>query len=112
MAGGWDQLSEAFHTVHRERFGFDRPGEAIELVNVRAISSGRPPITWEDLPTLGSGGEPVSEDGVWQRSTLPPGFVIVGPGVVIEENSATLLESGDRLVVLDDGTLQITVSGG
>jgi len=112
MAGGWDQLSEAFHTVHRERFGFDRPGEAIELVNVRAISSGRPPITWEDLPTLGSGGEPVSEDGVWQRSTLPPGFVIVGPGVVIEENSATLLESGDRLIVLDDGTLQITVSGG
>jgi hypothetical protein len=28
--------------------------------------------------------------------------------VVVEENSATLLEEGDRLLVLDDGTLEIS----
>ncbi|MGH3651152.1 MAG: hydantoinase/oxoprolinase family protein, partial [Acidimicrobiia bacterium] len=71
VSGGWDQLSEVFHIAHRERFGFDRPGEGIEVVNVRHVASGDPPLTWEDLPTLGADRQPVGDDGVWQRSTLP-----------------------------------------
>jgi hypothetical protein len=40
---------------------------------------------------------------------MPVGWEIEGPGVVVEDNSATLLEPGDRLVVLDDGTLAIAL---
>jgi hypothetical protein len=30
--------------------------------------------------------------------------------VVIEDNSATLLEDGDRMTVLEDGTMEIAVT--
>ncbi len=105
--GDWAYLRSRFETMHRERFGFDRPGEPIETVNLRATASGSPPLTWDDLPTVHVTGDPRGLDGVWQRSTLPAGYGIEGPGVVVEANSATLLEGQDRLVVLDDGTLEI-----
>ncbi len=105
--GDWGGLATRFHEAHRARFGFDRPGEAVEVVNVRATASGPPPLTWDDLPLAPAHGPPVGGDGVWQRRSLPVGHVLDGPAVVVEENSAVLLESGDRLTVLDDGTLQI-----
>jgi N-methylhydantoinase A len=104
----WEQLTVRFHTAHRERFGFDRPGENVEVVNVRAVAIGRPPITWADLPTVSEDAVPVGGDGVWQRSSLPAGFETPGPAVIIEDNSASLLESEDRMTVLEDGSLEIT----
>lgn len=106
--GDWPSIAGRFHVVHRERFGFDRPGERVEVVNLRAVAEGNPPIIWSDLPPLVGKGEPVESGGVWQRDSLPPGFEVAGPAVVIEENSAVLLEDDDRLCVLDDGTLRIT----
>jgi hypothetical protein len=44
---------------------------------------------------------------VWQRDTLPAGFEMTGPGVIVEENSAVLIQHDDRLVVLEDGSLEI-----
>lgn len=104
----WMAVDSAFHAAHLERFGFDRPEEATELVNVRAVAVGSPPIRWADLPVSASASHPVGEDGVWQRHTFPVGFEVEGPGVVVEDNSVTLLEEGDRLAVLDDATLEIT----
>lgn len=108
--GGWEEISREFHSAHRERFGFDRPDEPVELVNVRAVATGLPPVTWSDLSPARSDSDPVGSRGTWQRSSLPVGFELDGPGVVVEENSATLLENGDRLTVLDDGTLEIAPS--
>lgn len=104
----WDNIVPAFHAAHRDRFGFDRPDELVELVNIRAVATGIPPITWSDLPAASTDADPVGDDGVWERSSLPARFELEGPGVVVEENSATLLEKGDRLSVLDDGTMEIT----
>ena len=106
----WTELTARFHDAHRERFGFDRPGEPVELVNVRAVASGEPPLTWHDLPPLSTAGEPAPVAGVWQRDHLPEGFSISGPAVVVESNSATLLEDGDHLTVLSDGTMRVTLS--
>jgi N-methylhydantoinase A len=105
----WPTLAQRFHDAHRERFGFDRPGEQVEVVNVRATATGEPPLSWGDLPSIESGGEPVDADGVWQRQSLPAGFALDGPVVVVEDNSATLLEEGDQMTVLADGTLEIVV---
>jgi N-methylhydantoinase A len=102
----WAMINISFHAAHRERFGFDRPSEPTELVNVRAVASGSAPMKWADLPRT----EPASsagDGGTWHRAGLQPGFEARGPGVVVEENSATLLAEGDRLLVLDDGTLEI-----
>ncbi|HSM45478.1 MAG TPA: hydantoinase/oxoprolinase family protein, partial [Acidimicrobiia bacterium] len=106
-SGSWPSVSRGFHVAHRERFGFDRLDAATEVVNVRAVASGRPPITWGDLPEASPSVAPSGGNGVWHRETLPPGFEVTGPAVVVEDNSATLLEHGDRLTVLADGTLEI-----
>ena len=74
------------------------------------MASGEPPLNWDDLPTLGVEAGPVNVGRMWRRETLPAGFSLSGPAVVVEANSATLLEEGDRLTVLDDGTLQIDVA--
>jgi len=103
----WGELASRFHAAHRERFGFERPGEEVEVVNVRAVALGKPPITWADLPAVSESTKPVGEDGIWQRASLPAGFEMKGPAVVIEDNSATLLHEDDQLTVLYDGSLEI-----
>jgi N-methylhydantoinase A/oxoprolinase/acetone carboxylase beta subunit len=104
---GWDRLRVAFETAHHRRFGFDRPGERIELVNLRSVATGVAPMTWSDLPPVSTEGPARGRDGIWERASLPAGFALRGPAMVVEANSAVLLEAGDELVVLTDGTLEI-----
>jgi N-methylhydantoinase A len=107
LLGGWGDLRTSFEEAHRQRFGFSREGEPIEVVNLRAVATGRPPMTWADLPAVGGDRVPAGRDGVWQRGSLPVGHVIVGPATVVEAGSTIALEPGDRLTVLEDGTLEI-----
>ncbi len=107
-AGSWDEIRTRFESLHRQRFGFDRPAEPIEAVNVRAAAAGSAPLSWGDLPSAPSNLTPEYRDGVWRRETLPAGFEVDGPSVVVEDNSAVLIAAEDRLRVLDDGTLEIT----
>lgn len=108
VAGSWDAIRSRFESIHRQRFGFDRPAEPIEIVNVRAAASGSAPLSWSDLPSISAHLTPVRHDAVWRRETLPAGFETEGPCLVVEDNSAVLLSHGDRLRVLIDGTLEIT----
>lgn len=105
----WEAMATGFHRAHQERFGFERPTGGLELVNLRAVASGRPPIRWSDLPLASREKTPVGRDDIWQRDSLPVGFELPGPGVIVEDNSATLLGPGDRLTVLEDGTLEIHI---
>lgn len=105
--GDWADAASRFHEAHLTRFGFERPDESVEVVNVRATARGTAPLEWSDLPQTSPASEPVARDGVWERRTLPAGFALDGPAIVVEDNSATLLESGDHLEVLSDGTLRI-----
>ena len=113
LSSDWAELRTEFEAAHRSRFGFVRPGEPIELVNIGAQVSGTPPIRWEDVPGLRASGkaQPTrassSEVAVWERQDLPPGFETMGPAIVVERDSAVWLEPGDRLSVHDDGTLEI-----
>jgi N-methylhydantoinase A len=119
LVGGWPQLRADFEKNHLARFGFVRPDQPIELINLGVEISGNPPLSWDDLPGLGGIGRPESSrtrmlvDGVstevdiWIRDTLPPGFSCRGPGLVVEKDSAVLIEPGDVLSVHDDGALEI-----
>jgi N-methylhydantoinase A/oxoprolinase/acetone carboxylase beta subunit len=104
---GWSELRAAFEAAHRRHFGFSRPGEPMELVNLRSVATGEAPMTWSDLPLRRRDRRPRHRDRVWQRESLPAGFSTEGPALVVEANSAVLLEPGDRLTILDDGTLEI-----
>ncbi len=111
----WDELRDRFETEHAARFGFARPGQPIELVDVRAVATGRAPITWTDLPPITASAPPKpdrTEDAgtsVWKRRDLPAGFEVRGPGVIVEADSAIWLDPDDRMAVDDDGTLLIEV---
>ena len=119
LTGGWPEIRSAFEQAHLARFGFDRPTEPIELINLRVEVSGPPPLYWDSMPTLPDRVAPVPARGVmavddtrrevdvWQREHLPAGFGCDGPALVVERDSAVRLEDGDRLVVHDDGTLEI-----
>jgi N-methylhydantoinase A len=111
----WGQVRDSFEQAHRSRFGFDRTGEAIELVDLRAEVIGAASLGWGDLP-LGSvdrSPSSVATTGeglvVWSRAELPAGFETRGPALIVERDSVTLLEPGDRVMVHDDSTLEISL---
>jgi N-methylhydantoinase A len=107
-APDWSAIRQAFEASHQRHFGFIRKGEPIEVVTIRSVAVGRPPLEWADVAGAPRDIEPVGRDGVWERATLPAGFDLAGPAAVVEESSAVVVESGQRLAVLDDGSLEIT----
>jgi N-methylhydantoinase A len=104
----WESTRARFEEAHGKRNGFVRREEPIEAVNLRAIATGQAPLSWDRLPAMDPSTQPVSDGNVWYRETLPPDTVIEGPALVVETNSATLIQAGDRLQVLVDGTLEVT----
>ena len=119
LSSSWDELRAEFETAHRARFGFVRSAEPIELVTVRAVMSGRPPVYWDDLPRLRPAQAPTASRSttvvgdraldvpVWARADLPSGFETRGPAIVVERDSAVWLEPDDSLSVHEDGTLEV-----
>lgn len=93
-APGWGHLRALFEAAHQRHFGFTRSDQQIEAVNIRSSAFGKPPVRWDQV------------DG--QRSNLPAGTQLEGPSVIAEDTSVLVLETGDRLLVLDDGTLEVT----
>jgi N-methylhydantoinase A len=116
---GWEALAERFHTAHRERNGFARPDDPIEVVTVRAEAIGEPTMHWSDLPAFEPVGDPERghrtiltrrgpvEASVWRRAGLSPGSGVTGPAVIEETEATTFLAPGDRCHVHESGALEI-----
>jgi N-methylhydantoinase A len=113
------QLWTAFHQAHELRFGFSIPGEIIEIVNylVTVTAGGEAP----DLPILPEAvGVPTPvghrfivfpgarlDALVYQRTDLRASQSIVGPAVIEEAASVTIVNPGQTLTVDRFGTLHI-----
>lgn len=113
----------AFHDLHLRRFGFAKENHEIEVVNVRvrmiAPSQRFDPPSKE--PTKGdgrqalTGNRPVYFDGqyhdtrVYDREALVAGDSLLGPAMITEYSSVTVLLPGDRLYVDGLGNLIIEV---
>ncbi len=116
----FDRVVEQYHAAHRDINGFARPDDPVEVVTVRAVASGRPILSWQDLPGARPGPAPMGRrrrvvvDGddvemdVWWRDALPAGIVVRGPCVIEEAVGTTFLEAEDRAEVSEDGTLEVT----
>jgi len=100
---GLAELWQRFHETHEARFGFQIPGETIELVNVSvtAIAPSHKPSPVELPPA--DGAAPVHErrqvhfEGgaeevpVYRRQALGAGHRIEGPAMIEEPASVTLI---------------------
>jgi N-methylhydantoinase A len=113
------RLRSDFIAEHRSRFGFDLEDSPVEVVNVRGVAYGEAPITWDAIgfeprstpesiqrPMWVSDNEVLVD--VWKRVTLPAGFEVEGPALIVDGTASVLAEPDDRVRVLDDGTLEIT----
>jgi 5-oxoprolinase (ATP-hydrolysing) len=100
----WTQGWEAdFARRHREQFGFDKPGHAIELVTARTTavaSAERLPEPEEPVrehrPTPLAPATPDDPVPVYRRDALSPGAAFDGPALVVEDHATTWVEPGWR----------------
>jgi len=96
---------EAFHRLHRQRYGFSDASRPVEIVNLRLrmIAAGEPYSPVQQDPVDGDGQlacyavREVYFDGgfvptsLYRRDALAPGDRIQGPAMITEYTSATVL---------------------
>ena len=121
--GAVERLRQAFLRAHEDAYGFSASGEPIQIVNLRLTARGTP-----DLPRLASlpaggrdaqaavkGSRAVDFDDaggrvechVYERARLRAGNEVVGPAVIEQFDSTTLVEPGQRAVVDGHGFLMM-----
>jgi N-methylhydantoinase A len=97
-----------FHAAHEHRYGYATVDEEVEMVNLRVVARGaraRPALPPSDGPGgdsllgrrdvwLADPAQPVS-CAVHARDRMRPGDAVVGPAVIEERTSTTLLWEGD-----------------
>lgn len=113
-------LTSAFHAAHRKTFGYDYAGQQkIELVNL--CVSGFGVIDRPQMPRLKAGDGKFAPKGarpvyfesgfvdtpLYDRATLPPGAKIVGPAIVEEFGSTTMVFPKQYVEVDPHGILVI-----
>jgi len=127
-ADGMDAFVSAFHAAHRQEYGYDIPGKAIEIVNCRLQAVGRVP----KAPLTGSAideSRPAAPDParagsraiyhgaahgwldtpVYRRTGLSPGCALGGPAAIEEMSSTILLAPGRRARVDKLGNIVIHI---
>lgn len=124
LASAWTQ----FHTMHKREYGHAFEGNPIEIVNIRVSGLGRLPKVKQLRPP--SGGSLASAelkkgqclfriDGklrsfdtqFYRRHCLPVGAQLVGPAIVLQKDSTTVVPPHCTAVTDATGNLLITIGG-
>lgn len=110
---------DQFHRLHEKFYGYSISGEIIEMIRFGVTATGRTPKpALRRLPTESKPSPRevrqvyLREEGfvaclVYQREDLPGGFSLIGPAVIDEVDSTTLVESGQRLRVDEHGVITV-----
>jgi N-methylhydantoinase A len=120
-AGAWEDLLERFGAAHAEHYGFELPGEPVELISLRVTAAVAEPLP-APAPRAGESAEErrrvvqfeegeALETPLVDRAALAEGAELTGPAVILEPDSTTLVWRGDRLRVLSGGVMELTVGG-
>ena len=99
------EIVQRFHRAHARRYGFERPEQAVQVVNMRLAASARvaPPA----LPELARGpadarralvgrkqvwfGDGATVSRLYDRARLRAGNVLVGPAIVFQYDTTTVI---------------------
>jgi N-methylhydantoinase A len=112
-----ERLWQQFHEAHLARFGFNIPGEIIEIVNFSVtVVSVTPKPEFKHIPQ--GAGEPRAvarrsvmfpagrqETPIYRREELRAGQRFAGPAIIEEAASVTVLNPGQSLTVDPYGNL-------
>jgi len=103
---------EAFHALHRQRYGFSDSHKSTEIVNLRLrmIAAAEPYTPSHIGPIPNATAAPFATKHIffnncllpanlYHRSTLRPGNTIHGPAMITEYTSATILPPGCTAIV-------------
>jgi N-methylhydantoinase A len=119
-AAAWHGLLQAFAAAHARQYGFDLPGEPVELINLR-VTALRPEPARDFADLSRGGGRALTRRPVWfeaagaqtcpihHRSMLAAATDLTGPAVIEETDSTTLLHPGDRLSLGKAGVLHLSL---
>ncbi len=116
-----DGVIQRFHDTHRSLYGYDIPGEIVELVNFKVTAIGAMPKPWIRKRAAGGCLEPKASRQVffkelggrvpcpiYDRDSLPTGAEFDGPAIVEEATATTLVLPNQRLRVDDYGNCFIS----
>ncbi|MFO1038184.1 MAG: hydantoinase/oxoprolinase family protein [Geminicoccaceae bacterium] len=118
---GWATTLEKFGEVHAQLYGFDLPGEPVELINLRVTAVSPEPASGFSIPP--PAGRPASERPVWfdaeggrpcrilSRGQLAQQGPLVGPAIVEEVDSTTVVYPGDEVRVEESGVMILSCGG-
>jgi len=119
-------IKAAFDAAHEERYGRGSPREPAEIVSMRSSVTGV--LVHPSLAKIARGGsrpQAVARSGkrrayfesggwvetaVYQRDALLAGNRIVGPALIEEHATTTVLQPGDSLLVEPYGNLDIAIA--
>ncbi len=93
-------MAAAFAAQHRSRFGFVAEGElVIDAVRVEVVGEQREtPMIATPSPTAAPLPESVTMAGeavpLYHRTTLPAGFTVTGPAIIVDALATTIVERG------------------
>lgn len=119
------RLTDNFHAIHEATYGHYDPSAVIEVVNFRCVARGRlhtpsdppPPALRTDRPAAREEREVwfnrvgALSTPIYDRASLSPGHSIVGPAIIEQMDTTTLVHPG-TVVSVDTGTnLNLELAG-
>ncbi len=114
-ADPFEKLENRFHAAHEQRYGYRMEDEAVELVNLRLISTvpvEKPELTEPEAGDTAEAGEREANfDGEWMgvpvldREKMGEGSEVGGPAIVEFRESTCVVRPGWRGAVDGVGTL-------
>ena len=113
-------IRRAFDELHEQRYAHHAKDEPVEMIAVRLVATGRRPKLV--MPKVRAAAAPAKPQlrkvhfgggfvdcPVYRRDTLAAGATIVGPALVLEYASTTVLFAGNSARVADTGEIVISV---
>jgi 5-oxoprolinase (ATP-hydrolysing) len=110
------------HRRHEELFGYSMRDRIIEITEVRVVALGEEHVHATLVAPKGGASKPhatrsiffagvgKAETPIYRRESLPEGARLVGPALIEEMDSTTLLHPGDAAEVRADGSLIVEVN--